>query len=98
MRVWFVYILKCADDSYYIGYTGNLERRLRQHQSGKNPESYTASLRPVELLWSGDFQSPDDARAFERQLKGWTRKKKEALIRGDFEALKKLSKKKNFNR
>jgi len=79
-----VYLLKCADDSYYVGMTNNLELRIAQHQTGVDPKSYTHSRRPVELVWSQAFQSHDDAFRCERQIKGWSRAKKEALIRGDW--------------
>ena len=88
-----VYILRCADGSYYTGMTENLERRLAQHQAGTFEDGYTASRRPVELLWSEAFATHDDAFRRERQIKGWSRAKKEALMRGDWEALVKLSNK-----
>mgnify|MGYP002076884493 CR=1 FL=1 len=83
----FVYILKCADGSYYIGSTSNLEVRLAEHQSGFFPDSYTASRRPVQLVWSQECANHDEAFRFERQIKGWNRKKKEALIRNDFQRI-----------
>jgi predicted GIY-YIG superfamily endonuclease len=83
----FVYILKCADDSYYTGSTGDLERRMVQHQTGYFKKNYTSSRLPVELVWSHEFPTMHDAFVCERQIKGWTRAKKEALIRGDFDAI-----------
>jgi predicted GIY-YIG superfamily endonuclease len=91
MAVW-TYILKCADDSYYVGCTTHLLQRFGQHQSGEMG-GYTASRRPVEMVWSEEFQTMDQAIAMERQLKRWSRLKKEAVIRGDFDALPALSKK-----
>lgn len=88
----FVYILKCADGSYYTGSArGDLDRRIGQHQSGELAV-YTSTRRPIELVWSLSFQRITDAVLMERQIKGWSRAKKEALIRGDFEALPILSK------
>jgi putative endonuclease len=87
----YVYILRCADGSYYVGVTrGSLEDRVAQHNAGSFG-GYTASRRPVVLAWQQDFQRLTDAIAAERQLKGWSRAKKEALIHGDFELLHLLS-------
>ncbi|MFC1923547.1 GIY-YIG nuclease family protein [Chloroflexota bacterium] len=81
----FVYILRCADDSLYTGYTGNLKRRLKQHQSGSIPRSYTKPRRPVKLVWAGEFETKDEARAHERTLKRWKPARKETLIAEDKE-------------
>ena len=82
MKAW-VYILRCADSSYYVGSArGSLERRIAQHHSGAFG-GYTSKRRPIELVWSADFQSIIDAIILERQIKGWSRVKKEALIRGE---------------
>ena len=87
----YVYILRCADGSYYIGRTRtSLEMRVAQHNDGYFG-GYTASRRPVVLVWHQDFDRITDAIAAERQLKGWSRAKKEALIRGDFELLHELA-------
>jgi len=87
----FVYILRCKDGTYYVGSTrGSLEDRVAQHNAG-NFGGYTASRRPVVLVWQQKFQYVTDAIAAERQLKGWSRAKKEALIRGDFELLHALA-------
>jgi len=90
MRAW-LYILKCADGSYYTGSTHNLELRLAQHQAGEGGD-YTSKRLPVTLVYSCEFGSEHEAFLRERQVKGWSRGKKEALIRGDFEALVRLSK------
>jgi putative endonuclease len=90
MRAW-LYILKCADGSYYTGSTHNLELRLAQHQAGEGGD-YTSKRLPVTLVYSCEFESEHEAFLRERQVKGWSRGKKEALMRGDFEALVKLSK------
>jgi len=88
----FVYILRCADGSYYCGTARQgLERRIAEHDSG-TLEGYTSTRRPVTLVYSEWFQRITDAIAAERQIKGWSRAKKEALIRGDFGALRTLSK------
>ncbi len=90
VEAWF-YILLCSDGSYYVGTTrGDLERRFAQHQSGSFG-GYTARRRPVTLAYSQYFQRITDAIAAERQVKGWRREKKEALIRGDFALLPALS-------
>lgn len=82
----YVYILRCADGSYYVGSTWNLEKRIEEHHSGAY-QGYTSLRLPVELVWSCDFSSEHDAFLTERQLKGWSRRKKEALIRGDLEGV-----------
>src|SRR6266446_7557583 len=93
MNAW-VYMLRCADGSYYIGSArGSLDRRLGQHQSGELG-GYTSSRRPVTLVWSTDFHFITDAIAFERQAKGWSRAKKEALMRGDYAAISQLASRK----
>jgi putative endonuclease len=88
----FVYMLKCADKSYYVGSaTGDdLEPRIAQHQSGTF-QGYTWSRRPVVLVWSEHFEQITDAIAVERQLKGWSRAKKEALIKSDWVSLQQLA-------
>jgi len=90
----FVYILRCSDDSYYVGsHRGtDIEHRVAEHNMGYYKNAYTFQRRPVTLVWSDWFSRFDDAVAFERKLKGWSRAKKEALIRGDYDALQVLSK------
>ncbi len=86
-----LYILRCADGSYYVGTTvGSLERRVAEHQSGAY-DGYTARRRPVALAFHQNFERLHDAAAAERQVKGWRREKKEALIRGDYAALPALA-------
>lgn len=87
MKSYYVYILQCADDSYYTGVTNNLERRLAEHNSGRNSCSYTATRRPVEMVFWIEFRDIRQAIAFEKQVKGWSRKKKEAIIEGRWEDL-----------
>jgi predicted GIY-YIG superfamily endonuclease len=89
MAFW-VYILRCSDGSYYVGHTDNLEQRIEQHGSGELG-GYTSTRRPVVLLHAEDFPTRDEAFAAERQIKGWSRKKKEALIRGDWEEVRRLA-------
>jgi predicted GIY-YIG superfamily endonuclease len=89
MSFW-VYMLCCADESYYVGHTDNLEVRLAKHQNGEYP-GYTVRRRPVKLVFTEEFASRDDAFERERQLKGWSRKKKEALIRGDWAEISRLA-------
>jgi len=81
----FVYILRCADETLYTGYTGDLKRRIKQHQSGSIPRSYTKPRRPVKLVWAGEFETKDEARAHERKLKQWNPSRKETLIAEDKE-------------
>ena len=88
----YAYMLRCSDGSYYIGHTDSLERRIAQHQHGELP-GYTHNRRPVTLMWSQDFPSRIEALEAERQLKGWTRAKKEALAAGDWEAVRFLARK-----
>ena len=90
-----VYILKCSDNSYYVGVTNNVERRLEEHNSGLNRNSYTFKRRPLELVYYESFQTADDAIKFEKKIKGWTRKKKEALINENWNELKIFSECKN---
>jgi tRNA/rRNA methyltransferase len=86
----YVYMLRRADGSYYVGHTDDLEKRVAAHKTG-DIAGYTRSRRPVQLVFHEDFPSRDDAFLRERQLKGWSRRKKEALVRGDWDSLKQLS-------
>ena len=98
MKHYYVYILKCHDDPYYTGVTSNLERRLIEHEDKKYPKCYTASRLPVELVFFERFYNPIHAIDFEKQVKGWSRNKKEALINRNWEKLKELSVCKNKTR
>ena len=95
MKTYFVYILKCSDASYYTGITNNLERRVAEHQDGYNNLSYTHNRRPVELVFYEIFGDPDNAISFEKRVKNWSRKKKEALIEQNWEKLKQYAQCKN---
>src|SRR5208283_2064541 len=87
MLSFFVYLLQCADGSFYVGHTDDLERRVAQHECGAVPSCYTFKRRPVRLMWSQEFPTRVEALAKERQLKGWSRAKKEALALGDWERI-----------
>ncbi len=86
----YTYLLRCADGSYYAGHTDDLDLRFALHQAG-DLGGYTQTRRPVELVWSERFPDRDQAFGAERQIKGWSRAKKEALIRGDWAAVKLLA-------
>lgn len=96
-RPFFAYMLHCADGSYYVGQTDDLEKRLFEHQEGGKCaytiRAYTETRRPVRLVWSQEFATREEALAAEHQIKNWSRAKKQALARGDFEALSKAAKK-----
>jgi putative endonuclease len=89
----FVYMLRCRDGTYYVGSaTGDdLSNRILKHQSGLLP-GYTSTRLPVELVWSEHFDRITDAIAAERKLKGWSRRKKEALVRNDWTSIRLLAK------
>ena len=89
-NIYWVYILKCSDGSYYTGSTSDIEKRLSEHQNSLI-KGYTSKRIPVELVFSDFFDDVYYAISAERQIKGWTRAKKEALINGDFELLHELS-------
>jgi len=89
IKSWFVYILKCKNNSLYTGITTNLTRRIKEHNSGSGSH-YTKVFRPVKLIWNETHSSHSSALKREAQIKKWTRKKKLALIAGDFKPLKKL--------
>ena len=91
MKPFFVYMLRCADGSYYLGHADDLEHRVAQHQAGEI-EGYTHERRPVDLVWSQETATRDEALAAERRLKGWSRAKKEALIAGDWAQISDLAK------
>ncbi|PCI96453.1 MAG: hypothetical protein COB15_10105 [Flavobacteriales bacterium] len=94
---YYVYILKCADETYYTGVTNNINSRLKEHQSDDNQNSYTYKRRPVQLVFCSEFSNIEDAIEKEKQIKKWSKKKKEALIDGNFNLLPKMSKK-TFNK
>ena len=94
---YYVYILKCADGNYYTGITNDLERRLEQHEQGINKSCYTFNRRPLELSYKINFTNPEEAIKWEKRIKNWSRKKKEALITENWEDLIKYSKSKKIS-
>lgn len=89
MSFW-TYLLRCADGSFYAGHTNDIDVRMAQHATGALG-GYTARRRPVELVWSDNFMTRDEAFAAERRIKGWSRAKKEALIGGDWDCVRRLA-------
>ena len=94
MKVSYIYILKCADKTYYTGITSNLTKRMFEHETGKYKGSYTSKRRPVELVFYAEFTDINYAIEKEKQIKKWSKVKKEALINGNFDELPNLAKKK----
>jgi putative endonuclease len=92
MKSYYVYILLCNDGSYYTGVTNNLDERLAQHNSGFAATSYTFKRRPVVLKFSQQFHDIIQAIALEKQIKGWSRKKKASFINEQWDLLKEFSK------
>ncbi len=90
-----MYILLCADGSYYCGSTKDLDLRLMQHMAGRGA-NHTAKRLPVELVYFEEYNRIDHAFYREKQVQGWSRKKKEALIRGDHPELRKEAECKNW--
>ena len=86
----YTYILRCSDGTYYTGHTDNLDARMSQHSAGEGAR-YTSKRRPLELIWATDCQTRTQSFELEQRIHGWSRAKKEALMRGDFAALPGLS-------
>jgi putative endonuclease len=93
LRTFVVYILSCSDGSFYTGITSSLYLRLAGHNEGIDSHCYTYARRPVRLMWAQPFADETEALTRERQIKGWSRAKKEALIRSDWEGLRAASRK-----
>ena len=95
-----VYILQCANGQYYVGSTTSIVKRVKEHQQADEAlyrgAKFTKEHQPVELVYTEDYEDDHMARMREQQLHGWSRAKKEALIRGDIDALKQLAKKKDL--
>lgn len=91
LKYLYVYILFCFDHSYYTGVTNNVEKRIKEHNEGIDPGCYTYSRRPVELVYYEYFSDYNQAIAFEKRIKKWSRAKKQALISGDWDNLKILA-------
>ena len=94
MKTYYVYILKCYDKTYYTGITSNLSSRLDDHQSGKYQNSYTYNRRPLKLEFYCEYTNVEIAIEKEKQIKKWSKAKKEALINDEFQKLPNLAKKK----
>lgn len=92
MKPFYVYMLQCSDGSYYCGQTDSIEHRMQQHSAGEI--GYTSTRKPVHLVWQGEFETREQAIAFEQRIKGWSRAKKEALIAGDWERIQELARSK----
>jgi putative endonuclease len=95
MHDYYVYLVECIDGSYYIGVTNDIEHRIIEHNTGINKKAYTYSRRPVVLKYTEHFQYINDAILWEKQIKGWNRVKKQALINGTWKDLKLLAQCKN---
>jgi putative endonuclease len=93
MRISYVYILRCSDNTYYTGVTSNLTKRLAEHEFGLHVDSYTYKRRPVELKFYAEFTDINLAIQTEKQIKKWSKAKKEALINNEFNKLPNLAKK-----
>jgi putative endonuclease len=91
VRVYYVYMLRCFDGTFYTGITNDIVRRFAEHCMGYKPSSYTHTRRPVLLVYAGEFQRPDEAIAFEKQLKHWSHKKKRAFADREWPLLKRLA-------
>ena len=92
--MFWTYMLHCRGGAFYLGQTDDLERRLAEHQSGV-VKGFTADRLPVTLVWSQEFATRLEAKESERRIKGWSRAKKLALIRGDWDRISQLAKAKN---
>ena len=92
MSFW-AYMLHCNAGRFYVGHTDDLERRLGQHETGAIP-GFTRNYLPAKLVWSAEFPTREEAKAAEKQIKGWSRAKKLALIRSDWEEISRLAKSK----
>ena len=94
MKIYYVYILLCSDNTFYVGITSNLSQRMSRHKSGFYPNCYTFKRRPVELKYYCEFTNVEMAIDCEKQLKKWSKAKKDALINSEFKLLTELAKKK----
>lgn len=94
---YFVYILKCNDNSYYTGVTNDIDRRMYEHFSTNDSKSYIFNRRPFELVYYEIFPDPKQAILWEKKIKGWSRVKKEALINENWEKLQKFSECQNLS-
>jgi putative endonuclease len=90
--MFWMYMLKCSDDSFYVGHTDNIELRIAQHEQGSIPSCYTYWRRPVTVVFVQDFVTREEALMMERRIKGWSRAKKIALVDRDWESISRLAK------
>ena len=91
VKQYWTYMLRCRDGSYYVGVTSEIEIRLAKHALGVDPDAYTFRRRPVSVVYSDVFSTPDEAIFVEKRLKGWSRAKKDALVRVDWDTIRELS-------
>ena len=91
MKKYYVYILKCSDDSYYTGFTSNLNLRIEAHHSDADKDAYPFQRRPLQLVFQTEFTMAAFALEAKKQIKKWSRTKKEALINGEFKKLSKIA-------
>lgn len=98
MREYYVYILRCRDGSYYTGVTNDYVLRFSQHQEGLDPSCYTFARRPLQLVYVAAFGDVNEAIAWEKQVKRWSRRKKEALIGRQWSVLPKLAQCRNVTK
>jgi putative endonuclease len=89
--MFWVYMLRCADNSFYVGHTDDLEARLAQHHQGFFRSCYTFDRRPVVLVYTQDFPTREEALSMEQKIKGWSRAKKSALIKGDWPEISRIA-------
>ena len=83
MKTYYVYMLRCVDGSFYVGFTSDIEKRFAEHCYGEYVTCYTYTRRPLVLVFVGEFQTPEEGIAFEKRLKGWTHNKKRAFAERD---------------
>ena len=98
MDYYYVYMLLCGDGKYYVGVTSNIDARIAEHEEGNDPTAWTYGRGPFKLAYLQEFQWNQDAIAWEKQLKGWSARKKQALCEADYERIKDLSKCTNVSR
>jgi putative endonuclease len=91
MKTYWVYMLLCADGSFYVGVTNNVELRVGQHEFGLDPRCYTFERRPVTLVYASDFHDVNEAISWEKQLKRWSHAKKAALAENDWPRVSELA-------
>jgi putative endonuclease len=91
MKIYYLYILKCSDGTFYTGMTNDLERRMNEHELGTKTDSYTFSRRPLELQFYEEFTDVNQAIEFEKKIKKWSAMKKQALIDKNYDKLKDLA-------